>query len=96
MQGPVGGARHLPPRPVMITVQVRLFAGLRTLKPGLGLGEVLPVRLAKGSTVQRLIRQLCLPEGEVKLIFVNGIARGMGHVLADGDELGLFPPVGGG
>lgn len=80
----------------MITVQVKLFASLRYLRPGLGIGEVFPVELPDGATVTRLIQQLELPEEDVKLIFVNGIIRERDYPLSDGDELGIFPPVGGG
>jgi molybdopterin synthase sulfur carrier subunit len=80
----------------MITVHVKLFATLRGYRPGLGLGEAFPVELPDGATVGQLVRLLGLPEEEVKMIFVNGIVRDREHVLADGDELGIFPPVGGG
>ena len=80
----------------MITVCVRLYATLRQLRPGLRIGEELPVELPNGATVGQLIQQLELPDEEVKLVFVNGIVRSRAHALADGDELGIFPPVGGG
>jgi molybdopterin converting factor small subunit len=80
----------------MITVHVKLFATLRNRRPGLGIGEAFPVELADGATVADLIQQLDLQEVEVKLVFVNGIVRDKFHPLADGDELGIFPPVGGG
>jgi molybdopterin synthase sulfur carrier subunit len=80
----------------MITVRVKLFATLRYLRPGLGIGEAFAVELEAGTTVGGLIRHLALPEEEIKLVFVNGIVRGVDHILADGDELGIFPPVGGG
>jgi molybdopterin synthase sulfur carrier subunit len=80
----------------MITVHVKLFATLRELRPGLGIGEAFPVELPAGASVGSLIQQLGLPEKEVKLIFVNGIVRDLDHALADRDELGIFPPVGGG
>lgn len=80
----------------MITVHVKLFATLRHLRPGLGIGEAFPAQLPDGATVGQLIQQLGLPEEEVKLVFVNGIVRDRAHRLADGDELGIFPPVGGG
>lgn len=80
----------------MITVHVKLFATLRHYRTGLGIGEAFPVELPEGSTIGDLIRQLGIPEGEVKLIFVNALFREADHVLADGDELGIFPPVGGG
>jgi len=80
----------------MITVRVKLFATLRSYRPGLKLGEALAVDLPAGATVQQLLEGLGVPTGEVKLIFVDGLVREMRHVLADDDELGIFPPVGGG
>jgi molybdopterin synthase sulfur carrier subunit len=80
----------------MNTIHVKLFATLRRLRPGLGLGESFPVQLPEGATLGDLIRQLDLPETEVKIVFVNGIVRDREYVLADGDELGIFPPIGGG
>ena len=44
----------------------------------------------------QLIEHLHLPADEVKVVFVNGIVRGEEYVLSDGDEVGVFPPVGGG
>jgi molybdopterin synthase sulfur carrier subunit len=80
----------------MITVHVKLFATLRHYRPGLGLGEAFPLELPEGATVADLVRQLGLPEEEVKIVFVNALFRDPDYVLADGDELGIFPPVGGG
>jgi sulfur-carrier protein len=80
----------------MITVQAKLFATLRQHRPGIGLGEPFAVDLPQGATVGDLIQELALPEREVKLVFVNGRLREKDHVLADGDQLGIFPPVGGG
>jgi molybdopterin converting factor small subunit len=80
----------------MITVQVKLFATLRRHCPDLGIGEAFPVDLPAGAMVVQLIQQLGLPEEEIKIVFVNGIICGPDHALADGDGLGIFPPVGGG
>jgi len=82
----------------MITVKVKLFATLRHLAgpPGLGIGQPFPAELPAGATVGQLIERLRLPPDEVKIVFVNGLTRTPDHVLADGDELGIFPPVGGG
>jgi molybdopterin synthase sulfur carrier subunit len=52
--------------------------------------------LPNGATVGDLVRELDLPKDQVKLVFVNALVRELDHVLADGDELGIFPPVGGG
>ena len=54
------------------------------------------MELPEGSTVGDLIGQLSLPEAEVKVVFVNALYRESDHVLDDGDEVGIFPPVGGG
>lgn len=80
----------------MITVHTKLFATLRRYQPGLKLGERLSVNLSDGATVEQLTQQLGLPTDEVKVVFVNGVIRPPDHVLSDGDEVGIFPPVGGG
>jgi len=80
----------------MITVQVKLFATLRQYRPGLGIGEAFPVELPERATLADLIQALGLPQGEVKVVFVNALFREPEHVLGDGDEVGIFPPVGGG
>jgi molybdopterin synthase sulfur carrier subunit len=80
----------------MITAHVKLFATLRGHYPHLGLGEAMEVKLPEGATAGDMVERLRLPENQVKVIFVNGIVRGKDHTLADGDEVGVFPPVGGG
>lgn len=80
----------------MITVQAKLFATLRQYKPGIGIGEPFPVELPDGATVRDLVQRLQLPEDQVKLVFVNARSAGLDHLLAGGDEVGIFPPVGGG
>jgi molybdopterin synthase sulfur carrier subunit len=80
----------------MITVYVKLFATLRRARPDVPLGQPFDLTLPEGATVADLIRELDLPDGEVKLIFVNALFRDRDHVLSDGDEVGIFPPVGGG
>ncbi|MGD2178142.1 MAG: MoaD/ThiS family protein [Anaerolineae bacterium] len=80
----------------MITVGVRLFATLRRQFPELGIGEALRVDLAEGATVDQLVRNMKLPREHVKVVFVNGTIQEGDYRLADGDEVGIFPPVGGG
>ena len=80
----------------MITVQVKLFATLRRQYPELGVGERMPVELSDDTTVEQLVEKLDLPDEQVKIVFVNGLVQKEGHRLSDGDEVGLFPPVGGG
>ncbi|HEY76781.1 MAG TPA: MoaD/ThiS family protein [Thermoflexia bacterium] len=79
-----------------ITVRVKLFATLRRHFPELGVGEAMEVRLPEGATVGDLVRHLRIPADHVKVVFVDGIVRDETYPLADGDEVGIFPPVGGG
>ncbi len=77
-------------------VMVKLFATLRELFPDLGIGEPMEVKLPDGASVSDLIEKLEIPPDEVKLVYVNGRLRSMDYVLSEGDEVGIFPPVGGG
>ena len=78
-------------------VEARLYATLRKYHPEGKVGEALLCDLAKGTTVQKLLEnELGVPPGEVKIVFVNRLSRSFDHVLADGDRVGIFPPVAGG
>jgi molybdopterin synthase sulfur carrier subunit len=79
-----------------VQVHVKLFATLRDQRPGLGIGESFPVDLPTGATVERLVQVLGLPPEEVRLVYINGRSQTEEYVLADGDQIGIFPPVGGG
>jgi molybdopterin converting factor small subunit len=80
----------------MMTVYVKLFATLRRHFPELGIGEAMAVQLPADSTVKQLLQELSLEDEHVKIIFVNGITRKESYRLRQGDEVGIFPPVGGG
>ncbi len=81
----------------MIRVEARLYATLRKYHPEGKVGETLVCELAEGTTVQKLLEnELGVPPGEVKTVFVNGLSRRFDHALADGDRVGIFPPVAGG
>jgi molybdopterin converting factor small subunit len=81
----------------VIRVEARLYATLRKYHPEGKAGEALGYELAEGTTVQKLLEnELGVPPGEVKIVFVNGVSQDLNHVLADGDRVGIFPPVAGG
>jgi molybdopterin synthase sulfur carrier subunit len=78
-------------------VQVKLFATLgryagRDKLPG----TPFEVELAEGAALDDLLRQLNLPAEEVKLCFVNARMEELDFILQNGDEVGIFPPIGGG
>ena len=77
-------------------VRVKLFANLSRGITGALPGTPFDVPLPQGATVDDLIGQLNLPRQEVKIAFVNGRSRPMDWPLVNGDEVGIFPLVGGG
>lgn len=80
----------------MVHVEVRRYASLERYHPPLKAGEPLPVELAGKTTVSQLLVILKIPKKAVFLIFINGLVRPLNQVLADGDRVALFPPIGGG
>jgi molybdopterin converting factor small subunit len=77
-------------------VKVKVFATLVHHVPNAVSAVPFEVELAESARVDDLVAQLKLPVEDVKLVFVNGRARPPEWVLQPGDELGIFPPVGGG
>ncbi len=77
-------------------VKVKLFASLTAMVPGSTPGTPVDVELPPESDVRDLVSRLNLPEDALRVIFVNGRAEGMERVLRETDEVGLFPPIGGG
>ncbi len=77
-------------------VKVKLYATFSRYHPGTLAGTPFEVELPEGSTLKDLINQLEIPESEVKVCFVNARVQDMEAPLNDGDDVGIFPPVGGG
>ena len=77
-------------------VQAKLFATLSRYRPGQMAGAPFEVDLPEGATLENLIRQLNLPQEEVKVVFVNARAQPLTYILNPADEVGIFPPIGGG
>lgn len=75
-----------------IHVHLHLFATLARLTPATADRHPLP----EGATAGFLVRDLGIPPDEAKLILVNGRRVETDAVLADGDRIGIFPPIGGG
>lgn len=78
-------------------IQVKLFATLKKFARVEGLaGTPFEMEMAEGCTLGDLVRILNLPTAEVKILFINGIIRTLDETLKEGDEIGIFPPIGGG
>jgi len=59
-------------------------------------GAAVELELPDGSTLSRLLDMLNLDGGNGYIYLVGGKARKPDHPLSDGDEIRIFPPVGGG
>ena len=77
-------------------VRVKLFATLSRHVPGAKPGVSFEADVPDAATLDDLVKRLSLPAAEVKVVFVNGRARPLDWRLGAGDEIGVFPPIGGG
>ena len=77
-------------------VTVKLFATLVRFKDGTRAGTPFEVELPDGAIVQDLIDHLKIPPEETHIVFINNIIEETDSRLNDGDNVGMFPPVGGG
>lgn len=77
-------------------IRVKLFATLSRYRPNLMAGTPFEVDLPDGTTLEDLVKELNLPQEEVKVVFVNARAQPLSYVLNSADEVGVFPPIGGG
>ncbi|MGA2227367.1 MAG: MoaD/ThiS family protein [Syntrophobacteraceae bacterium] len=79
-----------------MAVRLMLAATLRKYVPGYNGETGCEVSIEPGATVRSLARLLAVPEQEVKLIMIEGIAADWDAVLAGNERVALFPPIGGG
>ncbi|SMC21611.1 Sulfur carrier protein ThiS (thiamine biosynthesis) [Desulfacinum hydrothermale DSM 13146] len=79
-----------------MALQVLLSATLRRCVPDYDPEAGIRVEVEPGTSVREVIRQLGLPEKEIKLIMINGLASSPEAVLQGNERVAFFPPVGGG
>ena len=77
-------------------VTVKLYATLRHYGQGAQAGTPFEIELSEDATLHNLIHELKIPPEETRTTFVNGIIQEHDWKLKDGDEVGIFPPIGGG
>ena len=77
-------------------IKVKLFATLRPYLGDVPSGKAVEMDISEGSTMGTLVELLKLPPDEVKICFVNGCIVELEESLKEGDEIGIFPPIGGG
>lgn len=78
-------------------VKVKLFASLREYAPASQpAGIPFEMEIPAGSSLEDLVTCLKIPPGSTRVLFVNGIIQSSDLTLKAGDEVGIFPPIGGG
>lgn len=80
----------------MMEVKVKLFATLGQYAPDGQSAKPFVVEVEQGATLNTLFDKLDIPEESVRVKFVNGRARKEDYILQPDDEVGFFPPIGGG
>jgi molybdopterin converting factor small subunit len=75
----------------MINLTVKLFATLQ-----IGRFEIRDEQFPDGTTVHDVMQKHGLTKEQVLLMLINGRHADYGTILADGDTIALFPPIGGG
>jgi molybdopterin converting factor small subunit len=77
----------------MPQVQVRLYAGLRAHIRG---ATSVHVDIEPGETIAQVLEKLSVPLNQTRIIFVDHKTTTLDHELVGGEELGIFPAIGGG
>jgi molybdopterin converting factor small subunit len=77
-------------------VRVKLFATLSRFSAGGLPGTPFETELPQGACLRDLVNLLKIPPEETHITFVNGIIQPLECILAPGDDIGIFPPIGGG
>ncbi|MCX6034074.1 MAG: MoaD/ThiS family protein [Chloroflexi bacterium] len=77
-------------------IHVKLFATLIRYRSGGQAGTPFEVELPEGAALQDLITCLKIPPKETRITFINGVVQSPDRILKQGDEVGIFPPIGGG
>jgi molybdopterin synthase sulfur carrier subunit len=77
----------------MARVTVNLYAGLREFIDG---AQSIDVELEPGVTIGQVIEQLGVPIEKTRIIFLNNRAAEPTTPINPGDQLSIFPAIGGG
>ena len=86
-------------------IYLKVFAALAQLlteslkgqyPDGLKPGSAIELDMPADSSIGNLLDRLELRDKGGLLVFVNGRARRQEYKVSEGDQIGIFPPIGGG
>jgi sulfur carrier protein ThiS len=82
-------------------ITFKLYASLTDyLPPEVRTTNQMPLELAEGTPIEKVIEPFGLPAKMVHLVLVNGTyvapEHRLSHVLKEGDVLAIWPPIAGG
>jgi len=72
-------------------IKVKLFATLRKER-----FDEKNFEIDSGSDIEYLLKKIQLKKDEIAIIFINGKHADLNTIINDGDDIALFPPIGGG
>jgi molybdopterin converting factor small subunit len=77
----------------MVRVKLNAYA---TLRAYLGGAASVESEIEPGQTIGSLLDRLGIPADQTRIIFVNNRAAGLSDRLEGGEQIGVFPAIGGG
>ncbi len=77
----------------MVRVRLNLYATLRSYAGG---AASVDVEIEPGQTIAQLLGRVGVPAEQTRIIFVNSRAAALADPLQGGEQVGVFPAIGGG
>ena len=77
-------------------IELKLYASLTPYMPEKTGENLHLVEITEGITIGQFLENLKIPNGAVRIIFLNGVHARADEILKEGDRLGVFPPLAGG
>lgn len=77
----------------MAQIKLSLYATLRT---HIGGKPSVELEIDSGQTVGDILDRVGVPHDQTRIIFVNNRAAGLEDALRGGEQIGVFPAIGGG
>lgn len=77
----------------MARVKLKLYA---TLRRYIGGAASVDVDVTPGETIRQVLQRLGVPTDQMRILFVNNRAADLAQPLQGGEQIAIFPAIGGG